>query len=572
MAAAPEERDLRRLYFPLVDIMFKKQVDTLCEIIFTNLYNEYRTRPGTSSINITKSDFDAIFENSVSVSQLIGSGNAEKLTRLQTRLDNRVKTTRVLIDSDDSIPSFPIQFISPRWQGELLTWSKLFKNFTQIRISNEYSFKGDNIKAVSFGRPNTEVHTAMLNNGGCGLSALAALGIIGMDEYCIAVTNDNYLNSNVGTLGTTLYKLMLSDFLREDTGITDSTTLCAKRFLVNGLPGGSTRDRLRFNKQINGMKDYFSRKLLNNSATLLRFGDQVMPIDATNPLRIDEAEFGHSIVVFKENNIIYFFDGWLASLLTLKNKNDTDFKAKSWNLAVVAPRLTHPYFSALQEFTPVTIEAEMLLVSHVGQTVFEVYEIQNGDAISINSSFQRRLQEGIVENMLPRRKPSQIGRIFIDKLRTRVKFTRNLKEEARRRRAARSWSTAIREAPGDILTAIQEAPGATRRVIRSAPRAILAAPGQIMDATESFSRAAARITAQGATQGADLVQNLVTRVTRNGMNQLILYTPSGETVINFGKAAALAAIYALGNPPATYGGRSKTYKKSIKNRTRKMKY
>jgi hypothetical protein len=96
-----------------------------------------------------------------------------------------------------------------------------------------------------------------------------------------------------------------------------------------------------------------------------------------------------------------------------------------------------------------------------------------------------------------------------------------------------------------------------------------------MDAAGNFRRAALSTTSQLATQGATAVQNLVTRVTANGMNQLRLQLPSGETVINFGKAAAIGLAYALTETPAAYipkGGRSRRYKKSIKNKTRKIKY
>jgi hypothetical protein len=251
---AGEEMDLRKLYFPSVNILFNRPTDLICQVIFSKLYSEYQRKTGQTSINISASDFDAIFNNSVSMSELITSGNLIKLEKLQTRLDNKLAPTRIMIDSDDTIPSFPIQFISPNWRGHELTWSKLFQNFTQIRISNIFSYGGKNIKAVSFGRPNHEVHSDMLNSGGCGLSALAALGIIGMDEYCIAVTNEKFLNSDVGTLGTTLYKLMLSDFFREYGILPQNTTLCARRFLIDGIPTRVRGDAQRFKNQINDMR------------------------------------------------------------------------------------------------------------------------------------------------------------------------------------------------------------------------------------------------------------------------------------------------------------------------------
>jgi hypothetical protein len=405
----------------------------------------------------------------------------------------------------------------------------------------------------------------MLNQGGCGLSALAALGIIGMDEYCFAVTNEEYLSSDVGTVGTTLYKLMFSDFLREG-GELPELPLCAKRFLVHGIP--TTHTVADFEIQINNMRDYFMRTLKENSATLLRFGDQVTPIDPANPLRINETTFGHSIVVFKETGKIYFFDGWMASILTLKSKNMRDFTAKSWNLSV-SRRLRQHFFIPLQEFTANNIKAEMILVSHEGETVFEVYEIQSPTPISMNSSFQKRRQEIVVDEFLPRRRPSQVGRrpsqvgrIIAANYRARAPAREAAREAAAEAERQRLAAEAAAEAERQRLAA--EAARAPVAPAEAAPSAWASAIGAVPGAIGSFAKHA-----PGAIF--DAIDNTVNRVTANGMNQLRLYTPSGQTVINLGKAAVIGLAYALLNPPPK-GGRSRRYKKTIKNRTRIMKY
>jgi hypothetical protein len=557
-----KQRDLRKLYFPFVDISFNIDVDNICSTIYASLCAaSTRSINTTPSINITEARFNAVFENSVSKDQKIPPVINVKLILLRDSINTRVNSTNPpLIVSDDTIPSFPIQFISPTIENasptienEQIMWRQLFQSFSQIRISNEYIFNRDTIKAVSFGRPNHEINSKMLNQGGCGLSALAALGIIGMDEYCFAVTNEKYLKSESGTLGTTLYKLMFSDFLREG-GKLQELSLCAKRFLVHGIP--PTQNQRTFETQIKNMRDYFIRTLQENSATLLRFGDE----DPENPLHINETTFGHSIVVFKEEGRIHFFDGWLASLLTLKSKNMRNFTAKSWNLTVCRG-LAQRAFDPLQEFTANNIKDEMILVTHVGETVFEVYEIQNNTPIPMNSSFQTRMQEmsleriqvRALERLLPRKKSALlsgiVGRVILNNF-------RSPENEAAREAFYSTWEGRKRAVRNAVVG-----------VGRSIRRSVYNASGAI----GSFAQHA-----PGA------IFNTVNRVTANGMNQLRLYTPSGQTVINLGKAAVIGLAMTFNQMPGIYrmpkentyilGGRSRRYKKTIKNRTRIMKY
>jgi hypothetical protein len=374
--------DLRKYYYPIGAMAADKglghpEVDRVCEL----LYNEFQQKnPNLQVIN--EDVYDLLYENSYNVKDLLDARDEENIF-MEELVDN-IDTFRFEESNrSDFVELFQIK--PPTGTN----WSDMFTAITKLRISNDYRMGNYQYSATSYGRPNVEVINCMPNNGGCGLTALFALGIISLKTYLTSLCDMVTLHKDFGTVGKTLYSILLNQKVNisstpASSGATHQGFI--KQFVI--LSGTLGKKR-----QIKTMIDYINLTLVNNNATILRFGDRNLTDE-----RLDESLMGHSIVVYKENHILYMFDGWAASKLTVKSKYDTrnvllptTYTAKSMSTAIgIAP---------ITELTVDSIVAEMVEVGHdyrIG-TIFEVICVK--DKHIFESDFDKRTAEQVIDKM-----------------------------------------------------------------------------------------------------------------------------------------------------------------------------
>ena len=352
-------------------------VDDWCE----QFYNEFqRDKPKFKVIDDVV--YNKLYETSYNVKDLLDTRDEENIF-MEELVDN-IDTFRFEKSGrSDFVELFQIK--PPTGTN----WSDMFTAITKLRISNDYTFDDYKISATSYGRPNFEVINCMPNNGGCGLTALFALGIISLKTYLTSLCDMVTLHKDFGTVGKTLYSILLNQKVNisstpASSGATHQGFI--KQFeIFTGTRGIKT--------QIKTMIDYINLNLENKNATILRFGDR-NPTDE----RLNESQMGHSIVVYKENHKLYLFDGWAASKLTVKSKYDTingllptTYTAKSMSTTIgIAP---------ITELTVDSILAEMAAVGHdyrIG-TIFEVICVK--DKYIFESDFDKRTKESVIDKL-----------------------------------------------------------------------------------------------------------------------------------------------------------------------------
>ena len=365
-------KDLRTLYFPTFN--FRADVDQLCL--------DYATRvalsiPRTIKLPVVESEFDDIFKNSLKIKQTTVAEEQYIINKLnpgaKITLQNKQGTTR-------SKSRCLIQFTPPTED-----WYELFNSFCNLRVSNKYMFRSDNIQAVTVGRANHEVINNSLNRGGCGLTALVALGILTFDDYRFAFSCAQITDRDIGINTSTLITLLSNNL----PGINIRSFICAQEFLMN-----NDNDYDGFL----AMENYLRGKLFEGCATLLRFGNESNGI-------LDETEFGHTIIVYKSEGRLYFFDAWTATLLTFKQKNTSKPEVNSLYAT--------PGFFSYDEFNLRKIARVMAYVDHTERTIFQLFELNGTANRSFDSPFHRNTESAVISILRTRvtRSPNVVSGI-----------------------------------------------------------------------------------------------------------------------------------------------------------------
>ena len=334
---------------------------------------------------MSKSDFDSIYNNAIDA----GITGTEHITKL---IDDISKTPNIQIFN--KLTRTQQKNIDAKLYNLVpssgIMWMNLFEALQTIRIKNDYRFGSNHIRAVSFGRPNYEVIDCMANNGGCGLGALFALGIISYETYIAALCNSVFLNPANGTIGNVLYNTMINIYINESIS---PNNIYIKQFTC--LPISGRRDDIvaAYNGPIVEMINYLQANLSNNAATILRFGDYDPRQDS-----LSETDFGHSVVVFKNKDKLFMFDVWVASLLILKNKDNKVFTYKSMAKAILKANTSN--ITPIMPFDKLHIVEEMELVGHFKPNVGTIFELLciNGDN-TFEAGFKKIKLENLVNFM-----------------------------------------------------------------------------------------------------------------------------------------------------------------------------
>jgi hypothetical protein len=343
-------KDLRTLYFPSFN--FRADVDQLC-LDYAKIVARSRS---TAKHPVVESEFDDIFNNSLKIKETTVQQKRNIIKKLKpganiTLNPKPLRATR-------SVKQSLIQFKPPNDAN----WYELFNSFCNLRVSSTYTFDNKDIKAVTVGRPNHEAINTSLNRGGCGLTALMALGILTFDDYRVAFSCKEITNKKIGIDTSTLITLLDNNL----PGSNISSLICAETFIMTN------------NTDSNGfavMEDYLKRNLIENCATILRFGDE-------KGGKLDEKQFGHTIIVYKFNRRLYFFDAWTATLLTFKQKNT--------NPPEVNSIYASPHFFSYDEFTLRKIREVMDFVDHTKRTIFQLFELNGTGIEPFDSPFRIR--------------------------------------------------------------------------------------------------------------------------------------------------------------------------------------
>jgi hypothetical protein len=305
--------DLRRFYVPARGLKFNGTVDTICEDIYSRITSG-------ETISITKAEFDAVIDNSYDLEEFQDDVSD---AIVQNLLANKDAGDIFIKHMKRKVASTLIRLSPP----DGTTWMGLFQAFQCIRISASYTFGGNRIRAVSYGRPNSEVISNMTCRGGCGLSALLATGIISMSSYLKAVQHRSLLDPDAGTNYYTLWSLLLNDFVETKAGMRDAISTYKLAFRVNVNENFYDPTDPEMIQQLDEFINYLNKNIGENQATLIRLGDMDQGVPE---LQIDESAYGHTFIVFKHINRLYIFDTWLSSLLTLKEKNGVKWESKSF--------------------------------------------------------------------------------------------------------------------------------------------------------------------------------------------------------------------------------------------------
>lgn len=402
--------DLRKYYSPLQSNHFTwdKRIDALCQ----NIYK-------SSHPTVTKQEYDKIMANSLDVSDAVNN-RAEADVLIQEIQHGHPMLTDYLPEhvKSDSNRGYntefpPLMFKIPEDIGE--TWHSMFEALMKLRVNNKKSrpyFDGQTINTtISYGKPNHDVVDCQPNRGGCGLSALYAIGVISFDTFYNLLCNPVTLDATNGTVGNVLYQLALSRFegVSSDVMFTVAkkpskskqpdryNRILRKAFEIRypeftSFHKDGSANTAKSQEEITNIKEkkinevlpeivrYLHANLNENTATLLRFGDR-----KNRTASINEASFGHSVVVYKHNGQCYIADFWLSSKLTfrdmVKNGNHT-YTVSSWE------KRAGGGMSAIEELTVESLIDQMIIQNHVLDigTVFEIIVCSEGSC-EVNSNF-----------------------------------------------------------------------------------------------------------------------------------------------------------------------------------------
>jgi hypothetical protein len=403
--------DLRNYYSPLQSNQFvwDKNIDKLCQTIYNS-----------SNPKVTKQQYDKIMANSLDVADAVNNTTEANILIREIRnghpelTDYLVEDVRGDIDSGYETELPPLMFKIPEDIGE--SWDSMFKALMKLRVTNKKSrpyYDGQTINTtISYGKPNHDVVDCQPNKGGCGLSALYAIGVISFDTFYNLLCNPVTLNAENGTIGNVLYQLALSRFEGVSSEVMFTRAkkpskskqpdrydrILRKAFEIRYLEftefykDGSVKTSKYSQEEINNIKErkinevlpeivrYLHANLKENTATLLRFGDR-----KNRTASINEASFGHSVVVYKHNGQCYIADFWLSSKLTfrdmVKNGKHT-YTVSSWEKRAGAG------MSAIEELNVETLKKQMFIQNHVLDvgTVFEIIVCSEGTC-EVNSNF-----------------------------------------------------------------------------------------------------------------------------------------------------------------------------------------
>ena len=353
------DRDLRGYYFP--HFSFEPSIDAICFDYYNKLITAFKN--GFKKISVTQKDFDDISGNSL---KIIETTDKEKEDIIKKILPEDRSEERITLNAKDDTSSL-IQFTPPTGN-----WYQLFNSFCNLRISNEYMYAGDNIKAVTVGRPNHEVINTALNKGGCGLASLMALGILTFDDYRFAFSCPEITESKIGINTSTLITLLDNNLPEIDI----RSLICAETFIMY-----NDKDTEVFKR----MEDYLQANLNENCATLLRFGDYRGGV-------LDERQFGHVIIVYKVHNKLFFFDAWRATVLTFKQRNTSK--------PDVSSLYASPYFFSYDEFNLKKIARVMASVNHTYNIIFQLFELNGREIIEpFESPFHRNTEWDVIKKL-----------------------------------------------------------------------------------------------------------------------------------------------------------------------------
>ena len=349
------DRDLRGYYFP--HFSFEPPIDEKC-VFYYNIINT-----GLKKLSVSQPDFEKIFENSLEIIQPTDKEKEDIIKKI-------LPEERITLNAKDGTRFSLIQFTPPTGN-----WYQLCNSFCNLRISNEYTYYGANIQAVTVGRPNHEVINTALNKGGCGLAALMALGILTFDDYRVAFSCPEITESKIGINTSTLITLLDNNLPEIDI----RSLICAETFIMY-----NDKDTEVFKR----MEDYLQANLNENCATLLRFGDYRGGV-------LDERQFGHVIIVYKVYNKLFFFDAWRATVLTFKQKNTLK--------PDVSSIYASPHFFSYDEFNLKKIARVMASVNHTYNIIFQLFELNGREIIKpfepFESPFHRNTEWDVIKKL-----------------------------------------------------------------------------------------------------------------------------------------------------------------------------
>lgn len=356
------ESNLRNYYAPIGSdgIVWNSALDDECERLYEDLQLEKRlTEQRDGEVNrirkqIPEKQYDRIMSNSLDI-----SNTTNKEAEILIRQINSNDYARLMdIHQADEHDYNLLKFKLP--SSMETTWDSMFDALMKLRVKNltpQVKDRGLVIdSAFSYGKPNQEVIHCQPNGGGCGLSALYAIGVISFDTFINLLCHNSTLDKNSGTAGNVLYHLALSNYKGDDILFDETSTkqegyyryknIYRKIFEIDygfsskqnkknsNLTIEDLRDEeveLMNQKQIEVLKvlvKFLNNKLEDDTATLLRFGDR-----KKGTRDIDETKFGHSVVVYKHKGVSYIADFWLSSKLTFQNatKNGIQtYSVSSW--------------------------------------------------------------------------------------------------------------------------------------------------------------------------------------------------------------------------------------------------
>jgi hypothetical protein len=398
-----------KFYIPLAPILDPNQPESqLAERLYVECL-EYNRNGGNKPV-ISPVEFESLYESSIQESFLVTQQDRKNfLGLLNEALRDLPDNTVILADAE--IPNYSlIQTRCPRDTdgAALVPWSVLFNGFETIRVSTETK----RTEYVSLGRVQGLQISTALNNGGCGLAALLVMGHVTYGEYLAMMTNSKFISAATGTTAHVLFRIMLwrgimSHFPR---GGVDRDSIRVRRWFVDY----NDPTNARLEQLINDLYDL----LEENCATILRYGDAIKR-GRTYIRQIDETEFGHSVVIFKEEGELYFYDAWLAAMLTVRNPDKPDpggdpvnavtslnavFARKAWR---IDPRCDP---SPKQVFTAKNMHINMAGQDHKGMCVFEVYTRLESENV-IGEASRARATKSTVVNVLGRGAISQTPRL-----------------------------------------------------------------------------------------------------------------------------------------------------------------
>ena len=351
------ESNLRNYYAPLYSngILWNPAIDDECENFYTQLRTTQKKYIDIGEpVNrirqiISKKAYDRIISNSLDMANLDTTEADILIGEIHSNNYARLKDIHPADVSKYSLLKFEL----PTSMGT--TWNSMFNALMKLRVSNrkqEYKGTLEIHSAFSYGKPNQEVIHCQPNGGGCGLSALYAIGVISFDTFVNLICNPLTLNARSGTIGNVLYDLALSRY-KDDSHLFELTTkqggfiryqnIFRRVFEIDygfSIKQRAKKSDIMFDdlnqdefdlmdqkqyKVLGGLVDFLNVNLSNDTSTLLRFGDRK---PRTN--EIDETKFGHTVVVHKDDRgQCYIADFWLSSKLTFQHVTKEDPEGNS---------------------------------------------------------------------------------------------------------------------------------------------------------------------------------------------------------------------------------------------------